>query len=77
MKILITGGSGSLGQYLNIVLSSHHNILTIFNSNAGNCKEYNSIKLNICDNASLLKVFNDFQPDVVIHTAAYSNISLE
>ena len=72
MKILITGGSGLLGQYLNIALSSRHNILSIYNSNSGNCKEYNSIKLDICDNASLIKVFNDFKPDVVVHTAAYS-----
>src|SRR5574338_45950 len=72
MKILITGGSGLLGQYLNIALSSRHDILSIYDSNSGNCKEYNSIKLDICDNASLIKVFNDFKPDVVVHTAAYS-----
>jgi dTDP-4-dehydrorhamnose reductase len=72
MKILITGGSGLLGQYLNILLSSKHNILTIFNSNVGNCKDYNSLKLNICEYNSLIKVFNDFCPDVVIHTAAIS-----
>lgn len=72
MKILISGGSGLLGQYLNILLSSKHHILTIFNSNIGNCKDYNSLKLNICDYNSLLKIFNDFKPDAVIHTAAIS-----
>ncbi|HCY75761.1 MAG TPA: NAD(P)-dependent oxidoreductase [Ignavibacteriales bacterium] len=72
MKILITGGSGLLGQYLNRVLSLRHNILTIYNTNAGNCKEYNSIKLDICDKTSLTKIFDDFRADVVVHTAAYS-----
>ena len=72
MKILITGGSGLLGQYLNILLSSKHHILTLFNSNVGNCKDYNSLKLNICDYRSLLEAFNDFKPDAVIHTAAIS-----
>ncbi|MDP2365130.1 MAG: sugar nucleotide-binding protein, partial [Ignavibacteria bacterium] len=73
MKILITGGSGLLGQYLNLFLSDKHNILTLFHSNMGNCKDYNSLKINICEYASLLKIFNDFKPDVVIHTAANSH----
>jgi len=73
MKILITGGSGLLGQYLNISLSSKFNILTLYNSNVGNCKDYNSLRLNICDYNSLLNAFKDFSPDAVIHTAAISN----
>ena len=72
MKVLITGGSGLLGQYLNILLSLKHHILSLYNSNIGNCKDYNSLKLNICDYNSLLKVFNDFRPNAVIHTAAVS-----
>ena len=73
MKILITGGSGLLGQYLNVSLSSKFNILTLNNSNVGNCRDYNSLKLNICDYNSLLKVFNDFRPELVLHTAAISH----
>jgi dTDP-4-dehydrorhamnose reductase len=73
MKILITGGSGLLGQYINPSLSTKHTILTLFHSNVGNCKDYNSLKLNICDGISLRNTFNDFKPDVVIHTAAISH----
>ena len=73
MKVLITGGSGLLGQYLNILLSSKFNILTLYNSNVGNCKDYNSLRLNICDYNSLLNAFKDFRPDTVIHTAAISH----
>jgi dTDP-4-dehydrorhamnose reductase len=73
MKILITGGSGLLGQYLNISLSSKFNIVTLYNSNVGNCKDYNSLRLNICDYNSLLNAFKDFRPDAAIHTAAISH----
>jgi dTDP-4-dehydrorhamnose reductase len=73
MRILITGGSGLLGQYCNVALAKHHSILTLYNSNVGNCRYYNSLKLNICDYNSLLKTFNDFRPDILIHTAAISH----
>lgn len=76
MKILITGGSGLLGQYLNLSLNSKYNILTLYNSNIGNCNNYNSLKLNICDYPSLLNIFNEFRPNAVIHTAAISHTIL-
>lgn len=73
MKIFITGGSGLLGQYLNIELSRSHQILTQYNSNQGNCSKYNCVRFDITDYNSLKEVFNDFNPDAVIHTAAISN----
>ncbi len=73
MKILITGGSGLLGQYLNVVLSLNHEILTLFNSNPGNCGSFNSRKINLLDTKSLEKIFTDFIPEAVIHTAAITN----
>lgn len=76
MKIFITGGSGLLGQYLNMELSKQHTILTQFNLNPGNCGEYNCIKLDLTDGSALKNVFYDFKPDFVIHTAAISNPQL-
>ena len=73
MKILITGGSGLLGQYLNIELSRQHQILTLYNSNFGTCKDFNSAKLDITNKSSLQNVFYDYNPNAVIHTAAISN----
>ncbi len=70
MKILITGGSGLLGQYLNIELSKQNQILTIYNSNTGNCNEFNSINADILNFDTIEELFEDFNPDVVIHTAA-------
>ncbi len=73
MKILITGGSGTLGQYLNLELNGKHDILTQFNSNLGNCGSFNSVNLSIENYSKLEKVFLSFKPDVVIHTASISN----
>ncbi len=72
MKILITGGSGLLGQYLNVVLTKNHNIFTLFNKNLGNCSNFKSQKIDLLDNKKLNSIFNDYRPDVVIHTAAIS-----
>lgn len=73
MKIFITGGSGLIGQYLNIALSERHEILTQYYSHIGNCKHFNSIKVDICDYAALEKIFQTFSPQIVIHSAAVSN----
>lgn len=73
MKVLITGGSGLLGQFLNIEISKKHEILTVFNSNYENCKDFNSQKLDLTNFNSLENLFNDYKPELVIHTAAYSN----
>ena len=72
MKVLITGGSGLLGQYLNIELSKENEILTLYNQHEGNCKEFNSYKIDITNFDELIKVFREFLPDIVIHAAAVS-----
>lgn len=72
MKILITGGSGLLGQYLNIELSEKNEILTLYNSNIGNCGDFNSKKISLNDYNGMKVVLNAFKPDLVIHTAAIS-----
>ena len=53
-KILITGGSGLLGQYLNIKAAKENEILTLHNRNIGNCKEFKSVKTDIL-NFNLMK----------------------
>jgi len=76
MKILITGGSGLLGQFLNLELSKKHDILTLYHSHIGNCKNYNNISINISNMVLLASVFRKFRPDIIIHTAAVSNPKL-
>ena len=73
MKILITGGSGLLGQYLNVVLSKNHKILTLFNTNVGFAGNYKWQKVDLTDKKILLEIFKDYNPDLVVHTAAISH----
>ncbi len=75
MKILITGGSGLLGQYLNNVLSMKNEILTTFKTETRNCENYNFRQFDITDYESTGSVFSSFLPEVVIHTAAVSSPS--
>ncbi len=72
MKVLITGGSGLLGQYLNIELSRNHSILSLYNKNIRNCKNYTSEETDINDKVRMKEIFHSFGPDIVIHTAAVS-----
>ena len=73
MKILITGGSGLLGQYLNIELSKNNDILTLYNQNTGNCVDFKSIKVDIANSSELEKIFGEFLPNVVVHAASVSS----
>ena len=72
-RILITGGSGLLGQYVNIKASVKNEILTIYNKFIGNCSSYKNAKIDISDFESVRKIFSSFRPEVVIHTAAITN----
>lgn len=76
LKIFMTGGSGLLGQYLNLELSNRFDVLTQYNINEGNCRQFNSIKLELTNYDVLEKIFEDFKPDIVIHTAAIASPQL-
>jgi dTDP-4-dehydrorhamnose reductase len=72
-KVFITGGSGLLGQYLNLALSKSSKILTTYNNNSGNCIEYLDKRIDIRNEYELSKIFEEFQPEIVIHAAAITN----
>jgi len=72
MKILTTGGCGFLGQYLNLELSKNHEIVTLYHQHKRNCAEYKNFQIDICNYENLKKVFDDFKPNVVVHTASIS-----
>jgi dTDP-4-dehydrorhamnose reductase len=73
MKILITGGSGSLGYFLNSELHPSYTILSLYNNASSPDKEIPSQKVDITDTVLLEKVFSDFNPDVIVHSAAISS----
>lgn len=73
LKVLITGGSGLLGQFLNRELAEYFVILTTYKSNKGNCSEFNSTQIDLANHALVAELFESFKPNVVVHAAAVSN----
>lgn len=80
MKILITGGNGLLGQKLIglITATQKSGDSLIATSKGGNRnleqEGYEYCSLDITDKANILKVLGKYQPDVVINTAAMTNV---
>lgn len=72
MRVLITGGSGLLGQYLFRSLSKKNEILTTHLNNEENCKHQNSVKLDLRDSENVENIFKRFNPEITIHTASVS-----
>lgn len=63
MRILITGGKGQLGLALTRALSAH------------DLRAPGHLDLDITDAAAVSAAVRDFAPDIVIHTAAWTNTS--
>lgn len=86
MKYLVTGGAGFIGsaviRYL-IQHTSHHVVNLDKLTYAGNLDSlvdvaqdprYRFEQVDICDQAELERVFNEHQPDAVMHLAAESHV---
>jgi dTDP-4-dehydrorhamnose reductase len=72
-KFLLTGGSGLLGQYLNIEATKENDLLTLYKNNIGNCDKFKNTKADITNFKLMKEIFSTFKPNVVIHTAAVTN----
>lgn len=79
MKVLITGANGLLGQKLvKLILDKGQDEL-IATARGGNrlpfpAEAYTYISLDITDQAKVEEVIAEAQPDVVMHTAAMTNV---
>ena len=86
MKILITGGAGFIGSAVirHIINNSSHSVINVDKlTYAGNLESLDSIKddaryafeqVDICNASGIKAVFNDHQPDIVMHLAAESHV---
>jgi dTDP-4-dehydrorhamnose reductase len=63
MKIFVTGGNGHLGKVLVSYLKKYHNVIAPTSS-----------ECNILDIYNLSKTIKIFQPDIVIHLAAFVDV---
>jgi len=86
MKILITGGAGFIGSAVirHIIKERDYSVLNVdkltYAGNLESLKEvsdnerYSFSKTDICDKSGLKKLFEQFQPDAVMHLAAESHV---
>lgn len=86
MKIIVTGGAGFIGSAVvrHIIDATSDDVLVIDKlTYAGNMESlapvasnarYSFRQIDICDRAALDKIFEQFQPDAVMHLAAESHV---
>lgn len=78
MKILITGSNGLLGQKLVKLLAAKEQVQLLATSKGSNRinseKGYKYQSLDITDREQVNTVFDQFKPEVVINTAAMTNV---
>lgn len=79
MKILITGSNGLLGQKLVKLLTAEDGIEVIATARnndrlAGSYSNYEFSPLDITDQDAVIKIVTKYRPDVIINTAAMTNV---
>ena len=85
-KILITGGAGFIGSAVirHVINNTDHRVINVDKlTYAGNLESLTSIENNsryafeqvdICSASEIKRIFNENQPDIVIHLAAESHV---
>jgi dTDP-glucose 4,6-dehydratase len=85
-KLLITGGAGFIGSAVirHIINNTDHHVVNVDKlTYAGNLESLTSIEDNeryvfeqvdICNASEIRRVFNEYQPDIVMHLAAESHV---
>lgn len=73
MKILVTGGSGLLGQkVVQLGLGRGHEVFSAYREHP--TSQGTPIKLDLTNKEELHRVISELKPDTIIHTAAYTDV---
>ena len=75
-RILITGGSGFVGGHVIDQALGEWEIYATYQKHPFTIKGVNSIQLDLENDEKIFKAVKDIQPDVMVHTAACSDIDL-
>jgi dTDP-4-dehydrorhamnose reductase len=73
-RILVTGGSGFLGRYVMAALKDRYRVRGTYYSQTPVHDTCELIRLDLTDMKTVHEAFATFHPDVVIHTAALSDV---
>jgi len=73
LKLLVTGASGLLGhKVVQLALEKGHKVHSIYKEHPINLG--NTIKLDLTDQSKVFNVISRLKPEVIIHTAAYTDV---
>jgi len=86
MKIIVTGGAGFIGSAVirHLIQDTDYHVLNLdkltYAGNLDSLKDvegssrYQFSQTNICDRNAVDKIFDEFQPDIIMHLAAESHV---
>lgn len=74
MRVLVTGTSGQLGHDTMLELASRGIDALGADRQGGEDYDFETITLDITDAEAVMKAISDYQPDAVVHCAAWTNV---
>jgi len=84
--IIVTGGAGFIGSAVirHLIQSTSHTVVNVDKltyaghleslSEISDSPQYHFERIDICDTSGINRIFNDYQPDAIMHLAAESHV---